>query len=270
MTKLPDEAALEEPFLSMASAFANPETQALFREIYKVSGYLPHFQVRQIMKLFHDIMGLNSTSIRFEWDKRPNRKWKQDTLGFVYHMRMATFAAFYHLENLIRIENEIRLLSSRFDLKHLGAITIGGGENHLIVDFEFHAFVISFRRAMDQFARILFACTKSLPRSFSSVSKLFSIPPSQRFVDRAQLEALLNKATKDFSFCLSDGTNKSIRDRIVHRDYVPSGTINVSVHGITLASADIGAHMPIVISEFCRSKTDEFVTLLTESAPLIT
>ena len=113
----------------------------------------------------------------------------------------------------------------------LGNSTIGIG-NTRIWDFEYQAFILAYRRSLDYLARAIATYFRNDFHSFRTLGDfLLNQKPEQV---SQPLITLHTKFSPLFEFVISEGTRKSVRDKISHYEYVPVGAINLSRKGFVL------------------------------------
>jgi hypothetical protein len=137
---------------------------------------------------------------------------------------------FYHHGRLLEIESAVISVIEKFEncRPPLIGSTMSFG-NTLVWDFEYQAFILAFRRCLDYLARAI--CTY-FRNDFHSFRKLASfLDKSAPILLGRSLSPLITRYCEKFDFVLSEGTRKSVRDKISHYEYVPAGTINLGPHG---------------------------------------
>ena len=88
--------------------------------------------------------------------------------------------------------------------------------NTLIWDFEYQAYVLSYRRCLDYLTRGIAAFFKHEFHSFRKLNRsLQGLQPAS--VSNA-LSEVYSRHAERLSFALSDGDRKSVRDTITHYD----------------------------------------------------
>lgn len=144
--------------------------------------------------------------------------------------RSAYAAACYHLGRLKEIEASINNVLSRYDFTNQftpNSFAIIGRMRQL--DFEYHAFVLAYRRCLDYLAWGLSAYFNQRQNSYRKLAKtLISAHP----IAVAQaLKRVYDCHSKKFEFVMGDERGKSIRDRIGHSEFVQAANINVGANG---------------------------------------
>jgi hypothetical protein len=158
---------------------------------------------------------------------------KRDYLRFMTvtdDARSAYAAACYHLRRLKQIEASVNDVLSRYDFSNQfpsNSVAAIGRMRQL--DFEYHAFVLAYRRCLDYLAWGLSTYFKEKQNSYKKFAKtLASAHP--RMVAQA-LKLVYDRHSQKFEFVMGDERGKSLRDRIGHSEFVQAATINVGVNG---------------------------------------
>jgi hypothetical protein len=140
-----------------------------------------------------------------------------------------------HRDNFARMEREIVSAARSTGVAemmrtHRGAL--GGGDT-CALDAEYQAFILSARGCLDYLTHTIAAYFGQKYHNFHElpVTMLRWKPPE--FAERLLDELRPRHAALSHFF--SDGTNKSVRDRIVHREFVRAGCLNVTAEGVFLA-----------------------------------
>ena len=144
--------------------------------------------------------------------------------------RSAYAAACYHLQHLKHIEASVNEVLSRYDFTHqLPANSVAGIGRMRQLDFEYHAFVLAYRRCLDYLAWGLSTYFKQSQNSYNKLSKtLATLQP------KAVAEALIlvyGRHAHKFEFVIGNERGKSVRDQIGHSEFVQAATITVGANG---------------------------------------
>ncbi len=109
-----------------------------------------------------------------------------------------------------------------------GDSVLGGG-NTFRFDFEYQAFVMGARTTLDYLAQTVAAYFGFRPDSFNGFPKVLrKAKPLDASAELADAVAPLHDSLQHF---LSDGSVKSVRDRITHYDFVRAGVLNIFGRG---------------------------------------
>lgn len=172
-------------------------------------------------------------------DERLERKWYHAHVnGILGDVRGALAAAHYHLANLAILEESVyqALAESNF-AQRIDNVTIGlGGTRKL--DFEYQAFVLACRRALDYLAGALGSYFEIESYSFRKLTKSIAKQTPTAVVEA--ISAAYERHAEDLSFILAAG-RKSTRNRIAHYEFVAAGVINLSKNGFVLIGG--GEHL---------------------------
>ena len=176
-------------------------------------------------------------------DERLERKWYHAHVnGVLGDVRGALAAAHYHLTNLAMLEDAVsQVLAESNFVQRMDNVTMGlGGTRKL--DFEYQAFILACRRALDYLAGALGSYFKTESYSFRTLTKSIARQTPTAVV--AAISAAHERHAEDLSFILADG-RKSTRNRIAHYEFVAAGVINLSKNGFVLIGGgeDLGLPM---------------------------
>lgn len=138
----------------------------------------------------------------------------------------------YHLAKLQEIEERILGEIEKTNYRQtLGNQTVALG-NTRIWDFEYQAFVLAYRRCLDQFATALSGFFKNKKHSFRTLPDFLSKRKPESVA--LALKSEHAKHVHHFDFVLSEGGITSVRDRIAHFEFVQAATINLTAQGLVL------------------------------------
>lgn len=158
------------------------------------------------------------------------RDWYMPLVGFILgDVQEGIACCYYHLSRIEEIERQISALSKllpevRDILSNVG--TAGG--NTRALDFEYQAFVFALRRTLEYFANSVGSFFKKQMRSFKDLRGDLADAMPEDF--RERVVKSLDRAMGDLikSGLLSQGEEKSVRDRLAHRNAVSAGAFHVS------------------------------------------
>jgi hypothetical protein len=152
--------------------------------------------------------------------------------GVLGDVRGALAAAHYHASRLGEIEaNVSAILSNSSFRERLGNSVMGLGGTRKM-DFEYHAFVLAYRRCLDYLAGALASYFKTEASSFRTFPK--SIANSKMPDVAKSLCEAHARHVQALAFVLAEG-RKSVRHRIAHYDFVSAGCVNLTPQGFFLA-----------------------------------
>lgn len=137
----------------------------------------------------------------------------------------------------------------------MGDSTIALG-NTLVLDFEYQAFILAYRRCLDYLARAICTYFKNDFHSFRKLGRY--LEKIDRPIVTTTLIELHKKYSIEFDFVLSEGNRKSVRDKISHYEYVSGGSINLSQRGFILVGGGeelglFGNHGYALLSEVLQN-----------------
>jgi hypothetical protein len=214
----------------------DPQILRILRDAENIAAYRLPDDALQIFKKFESYFvadPLPEFIIRWMSEKRLKR-WYLKLIYGIEETQDTLTCAYYHRNNMLDIEGRVLKELSQYNFSDIieNDFFIGGG-NTLKLDFEYQAFTLSIRRCLDYLARALAAFFQKDFHSFRKVSPKFgSFEPKE--VAKMLIETHAEYAHR-FSYVLSEGDRKSIRDKISHYGYVPAGTLNISSKGFIFA-----------------------------------
>jgi hypothetical protein len=223
------------PFRAMLDAALSPGVIGCIQDAEGILAFeLPEADCKSFL-LFHNFVTNPQPLFLADWRATTagNRWYVALVEGLNGATRNAYSCVLYHFQRLFELESAVMEKISQRNYKGvLGDFTLAIG-NTLIWDFEYQALVLAYRRCLDYMARGLAAFFK---RDFHSFREL---PESlNKCKPKSVADALIEVHKRHFSsfgFVMSHGTNKSIRDKITHYEWVSAATINLSKKGLVLA-----------------------------------
>lgn len=239
--------------------FFNSEIQACLNEIQEIAGYdLPENE-REAFLVFHGHITSPQPNYITALRNDPKKEhWYHLLVNGVLGNTQSSFACVrYHLENLKKIESEIiKSIEQKNYKEALGDSTMVLG-NTRIWDFEYQAYVLAYRRCLDQFAGALAAFFKNKYSSFRTLPDFLARRKPQEVA--IPLIEVHKKHTENFEFVLSEGGVTSVRDRIAHYEFVQAGTINLSSRGLVFVGGGENLNLNFeeksLLSETLEEKT---------------
>ncbi|MCH4091050.1 hypothetical protein [Acetobacter sp.] len=145
-------------------------------------------------------------------------------------VRSAYAAVCYHLMRIKEIEASVDAILSKYDFSsQFNPNQTASFGNMRQLDFEYHAFVIAYRRCLDYLSWGFSAYFKQSQNSYNKFKKTL-----ERAHPRSVAEALIavyEKHIGKFSFVIGTERGQSLRDRIGHSEFVQAATINVGSNG---------------------------------------
>jgi hypothetical protein len=218
----------------MAEPVDPPQVPAMildaFSRLSAVATYAPPESATQVFTKFHSWIAAADVVPRLRGAGDESRIWyvrlADSTLGDTQN---AVAAVFYHLERAGELERRIAEIIRDTALRELlprGA-TIAGGDTR-VIDFEYHAMLYAWRRALDYLSRGIAAYFRQDGPSFKKLPKLLR---AANHPVATHLLPVIEEQTSNAAEMLSGEGFKSIRDRLTHYRFVSAGTLNVHADG---------------------------------------
>ena len=239
-----EEPALPENFARVFATAFDPELQRCGAAISEIANYdIPEPHPAPFLR-FHSFITAPQPAYITAWrsDEKLERKWYHGHVnGVLGDVRGALAAAHYHMANLAALENAVtNVLAGSDYADRLGNSTMGlGGTRKL--DFEYQAFVLACRRALDYLAGALAAYFKTESNSFRSLPKSLAKMTPIDVVEA--IRAAHSRHVEDLGYIMAEG-RKSVRNRIAHYEFVAAGCINLSRRGCVLVGGGEELGMP--------------------------
>lgn len=253
---------------SSFALFLNTEIQSCLNEVQKIASYDLTEKEREPFLAFHcHITNPQPNYITLLRNDPKKEHWYHILVNGVLGNTQSSFACVrYHLENLTKIEIEIvKSIEAKNYKEAIGNSTLALG-NTRIWDFEYQAFVLAYRRCLDQFASALAAFFKNRYSSFRTFPDFLAKKKPQE-VAKPLIDAH-SRHTQNFEFVLSEGGTTSVRDRIAHYEFVQAGTINLSSRGLVFVGGgenlNINFETSGLLSEVLEAKTIALHNCLSE------
>ena len=182
--------------------------------------------------------------------------------------RAAYAAVCYHLGRLTQIEAAVNAVLSRYDFtKQLPPNSVAAIGRMRQLDFEYHAFVLAYRRCLDYLAWGLSTYFKERQNSCRRFGKtLASAHPG---VVAACLKAVYDRHSQTFKFVMGNERGKSLRDRISHNEFVQAATINVGADGHRFVGGGENLRLPDPtddrsLSEILKGRANDLHTCISD------
>ncbi|MCK9704968.1 hypothetical protein [Pseudomonas syringae] len=212
--------------------FFSPNFQSFFKAINKVANYELPDKHKTCFREFHSYITSPQPNFISELRSDPKKEhWYILLVNGVLGNAQQSFACVaYHQERLKNIEsNLIEIINTHKPSTLTGESTWGLGGTS-VLDFEYQAYVLAYRRCLDQFARGMGAFFKNQSNSFRTFPAFLE---RQKPQDVARsLSEIHGKYAHHFEFVFSEGGITSVRDRIAHYEFVPAGCMNISSRGV--------------------------------------
>jgi len=227
------DSAADNEFAVMAATYWDADIQQMLAAVKAIVGSDLPTDVRAVFLRFHKLITKPAPRFLTVWKADPRDAWRAAKLtnGILADVQNCVGAALYHLRRIKKLESEVSaaVLESGA-LKKLGGSTIGGG-NSIKLSAEYHAFVQAYRRSLEYLTGAASALLGNKSHSFRKIPKSWENVRNQRLADA--LIAIRQDYETPMAFVLTDGPQKSVRDRVAHFEFVSGGTFNVSQRGLT-------------------------------------
>lgn len=223
-----------ENFRQMLQAMNRKEIRQCFDEISRIAAFEVSAEFRKPFLRFHNYITNPQPVFITNWRDDPTQeKWYHRLVnGILGDVQSAFSATVYHLSRLTEIEEEVSTFLDGHNFRQfIGQSTIGLGDTKKL-DFEYQAYVLSYRRCLDYLARSLAGYFKRDCTSFRQFPKNLRTAPAAS-VANALLKVHGNHV-QTFQFVLNEGEGRSVRDRIAHYEFVSAGCINLRADGFKL------------------------------------
>lgn len=150
--------------------------------------------------------------------------------GIYSGVQSARLAVSYHLENILSIEDAVRDLVAGRDLSTMAPGAVVGVGSTKKLEFEYHAYILAYRRTLEYLARAIAGYFKSDCNSFRELPKILN-----RYHGAAsqRIRSVYEKHRASFSFVVSDGAgHTSLRDLLCHYEFLSAGVYNLTSGGL--------------------------------------
>lgn len=196
-----------------------------------------------------------------------SERWYKRFVGGIYDgVQSARLAAGYHLENVVSLEAQVdRVLTGR-DLSSIPAnsvVAVGGTQKF---EFEYHSYILAYRRVLEYMARAIAGYFRSDCNSFRDLPKVLDREAAR--IASTSVRAVYEKYRPKFSFVVSEGgQHVSLRDLLCHYEFLGAGVYNLTASGFKfcggaeLLGQNGASHR---LSEVLTSKIDLLDSFITE------
>ena len=229
-----DEPLDREIFEQLFRTALDPELLRCGSAIRAIADYDIPEQYHDPFRRFHRFVTEPQPSYISAWrrDERLERRWYHGHVnGVLGDVRGALAAAHYHRDRLAGLEDKVTLVLSQSDFAtRMGNATMGLGGTRKI-DFEYQAFVLACRRALDYLSGALGSYFKTEAYSFRSLPKAVARKNPQEVA--SAICAAHGRHVVDLAFIMAEG-RKSTRNRIAHYEFVAAGVINLTRQGFIM------------------------------------
>ncbi len=221
---------------NMLRTFFSSEMQTCLKMVQEVAGFEMTSNLREPFQKFYSFVTSPEPDaiIKLRNDQKKGDYWYHQLVnGILGNVQQSFTCVLYHQSRLLTVEAELMTrLASLSEIPGLLKNSFLGVGGTQILDFEYQAYVMAYRRCLDQFATAISAFFKDRTNSFRKLPKNLSLkrPPGV-------VKAIANvhkKHVAAFEFVMSEGGDPSVRDRIAHFEFVPAGTLNIRPDGAIL------------------------------------
>ncbi len=260
----------EESFRALTDLHAHPLVQDFYHHLEAIAGFSLPPSLKSLFDSYHSHC-FDEPRPQFNVDWGPesaNWKWQKLHSGSIGSCQSALAAVLYHEENLLRLERDILSFVDRDRLVPIvGRAAIAGGNSQKL-NFEYHAFVFAYRRALDYLAIAIASLLRQEFRSFRRLPDLLNKHTGQAWV-REVLNVHASNAPRLKTFLGSD-TEMSARDKIAHYLAMEAACVNVNAQGLFLAGGpeglDHSTQLGAVINDYVRIIRDVIAETLSAMA----
>jgi hypothetical protein len=211
--------------------------EELGREIERIAGFRrdPHSDIRRALSV------VASCDSHLRRAGQPDSDWLSNFFTSLADLQQALWCIAYHRERVEFIEQGLTARIAEHpraaELQRRNG-TLGGG-NTLALDFEYQAFVLACRRALEYLGCALFYYFKQ-NRGYSPFKDARARMAKPHPLKPAPVHVALRAAFEEVSSLCEpflteqgDGT-RSVRDTLTHYSYVPAGVLNITPRGVNL------------------------------------
>ncbi len=234
MEKLTDGSEHDEIFAALLATAFDPEIVRCANAVQALADYDIPVVHRTAFIDFHHFITTPQPNYISAWraDPKAEQKWYRTHVnGILGDVRGALAAAHYHRGNLATIEDAVTQTINESDFAtRMGNSTMGLGGTRKM-DFEYQAFVLACRRALEYLAGALSSYFKTEAYNFRRLPK--SISKKQPILVADAIAKAHARHVDKLAFVLADG-RESTRNRIAHYEFVAAGVINLSRQGFVL------------------------------------
>jgi len=223
----------------------NPEVQARLRatfgtmgqlivDIQAIAGYELPLEARRAFLSFHKFVTDPVPNYAAEWRSSPATEhwYHRHVNGVLGDVQSAVARAFYHRDRMAEIEGALLRAIEKVDYKSLLGNSSCGFGSTLKWDFEYQAFVLATRSALDYLCRALSAYFKDKSHSYNSWPRMLRAAKPKALADA--LLAVHEAQREGLVYLKQNQAGVSVRDRIAHHGHVSAATINLMPQGLFL------------------------------------
>src|ERR1700733_2443762 len=215
-------------------AILGPEMAQIIIDTQAIAGYELPIETQKGFLFFHEFVTDPVPGYIAKWRASPTTEHccHRPVNGILGDVHSAVRRVFYHRGRMMEIEDTLLQAIESVDYKsRLGNAVFALG-NTPKWDFEYQAFVLATRSALDYLRRALSAYFHDKSHSYNSWPKALRHPKAPALA-RALLETY--EAQQDGLFYLKQNlSGVARRDQIAHHGHVSPATINLTAKGLVL------------------------------------
>jgi len=215
-------------------AILGPEMAQIIIDTQAIAGYELPIETQKGFLFFHEFVTDPVPGYIAKWRASPTTEhwYHRHVNGILGDVHSAVRRVFYHRGRMMEIEDTLLQAIESVDYKsRLGNAVFALG-NTPKWDFEYQAFVLATRSALDYLRRALSAYFHDKSHSYNSWPKALRHPKAPALA-RALLETY--EAQQDGLFYLKQNlSGVARRDQIAHHGHVSPATINLTAKGLVL------------------------------------
>jgi hypothetical protein len=248
--------------------FFSREMQACLNKVREVAGYDLSQEDKAPFLAFHKFTTDPQPDFISLLRNDPNKECWYHALvnGILGNVQGSFRCVLYHQDRVTHIEHALMEVLQEHKIKELpenGSLALGGTS---VLDFEYQAYVLAYRRCLDQMAGAFAAFFKNKYSSFRTLPRFLGHRKPKEVAQK--LADVHAKYVSDFEFVLSEGGVTSVRDRIAHYEFVPAGCFNLSVRGVVLVGGgenlNLSGDASKTLTEILHSKSDSLRQCIAE------
>lgn len=226
---------MEGTHLKMLETYNSKEIQGCLQVISSTLDFKLSDYNKAAFLYFHNFITNPQPKFITDWreDARKEHWYHKFVNGILGEVQNSLSCVLYHCENMIELERTVFENLEQFSYREkIGDGTTIGIGSTLKWDFEYQAFILSYRRCLDYLTRAICAYFQNDVHSFRKLGEYLA--KIDRVVVTEPIIQVHAKYCSEFEFVLSEGNRKSLRDQISHYAYVPVGVLNLSNQGVML------------------------------------
>ena len=218
---------------SLAQLSSTPPMVEAMEKIHAIAGFEVPEGRNAVFLRFHSFCRNPVPSYIAAWraNEKDEKTWYRRHVEGINACRSAIAAAHYHAARLNELESQVLDAVPPGMGEGLGSVAIGiGGTQKL--DYEYQAFILSYRRSLEYLTVGICAYFKDQFNSFREFDKMMRNRSTRRPAPTVAklLGAAHARHATGLAFVLEEGP-KSVRNRIAHHEWVPAGCLNINRHG---------------------------------------